>query len=154
MAHRSRWGWHPCDYETYLLLKRLNARCERALRRFAEWRRWRRKRPHNRLVREPVLDHEGRGVGTRVVGPKAEPVLDPLFCVRRQVRSFRGPDGRPLQEAAWVEDVSFCDLGIPEAYRTARRPVPTEEQVPALRLTPEEVRRLAERAEDLAGERP
>jgi hypothetical protein len=154
VAYRSRWGWHPCDYETYLLLKRLNARCERAARRHGEWRRWRRKQPHNRLLREPVVDHKGRGVGTRVVGPKPEPVLDPLFCVRRQVRTFRGPDGQPLKEARWVEEVSFCDLGIPEAYRAARRPVPAEGQVPALRLTPAEVRRLADRAEDLAGERP
>jgi hypothetical protein len=153
MAHRSRWGWHPCDYETYLLLKGLNARCERAVRRHAEWRRWRRKKPENRLLRESVVDRDGRRVGTRVVGPKPEPVLDPLFCVRRQVRSFRGPAGEPLTEARWVEEVSFCDLGIPEAYRTARRPVPSEDLVPALRLTPAEIRGLAGTADEPAGER-
>src|SRR5262245_25124532 len=143
MAHRSRWGWHPCDYETYLLLKGLNARCERAARRHAEWRRWRRQKPEHRLLREPVIDRDGRRAGTRVVGPKPEPALDPLFCVRRQVRSFRGPGGEPLIEARWVEEVSFCDLGVPEAYRTARRPVPSEDLVPPLRLTPAEIRRLA-----------
>jgi hypothetical protein len=144
MAHRSRWGWHPCDYETYLLLKELNARCERAVRRYAKWRRWRRKQPHNRLLRQPTIDREGRVAGSRVLSPKPEPVLDPLFCVRRQVRTIRGPDGRTLNEARRVEEVSFCDLGIPEAYRTARRPVASEDLVPALRLTPAEIRRLAD----------
>ena len=153
MAHRSRWGWHPCDYETYLLLKQLNARCERALRRHGEWRRWRRKQPHNRLLREPVVDGKGNRVGSRVVGPKPESVLDPLFCVRRQVRTFRGPDGKPLTEARWVEEVSFCDRGVPEAYRAARRPVPSEGLVPPPRLTPAEVRRLAAQEEEPAGER-
>ena len=28
MIHPSRWGWHPCDYATYRLLKRLHHVCE------------------------------------------------------------------------------------------------------------------------------
>ena len=139
MAHRSRWGWHPCDYQTYLLLKGLNSLCERARRQYAAWQRWRRKMPHNRVVRRKVKDDQGRAIGTEVIGPRPEPELPALFCTRYQAVS----QGRA------AEQVAFSDLGIPEAYRAARKPVPTREQVQPLALTAEQVRRLSE----LAGER-
>jgi len=142
MVHQSRWGWHPCDYATFLLLKRLNRACEEARRRHAAWRRWQRKLPHNRVVRRRLRDAQGRRVGSEVVGPMPEPPLPPLVCVRRLVPAVWGADGRPLQEPRLVEDVVFGDLGIPEAYRSARRPAPSAEQVRPLRITEEELRRL------------
>src|SRR5947209_1054995 len=80
MAHQSRWGWHPCDYATFLLLKELNRLYERALRQFAAWRRWQRKMPHNRVIRRTIVDAHGRKIGAEIVGPMPEPQLPPLFC--------------------------------------------------------------------------
>src|SRR5258708_7722439 len=124
MAHRSKWGWHPCDYETYRLLKALHRLCDQARRQCAAWRRWRRKRPHNRILRRAVIDEQGNKVGGEVVGPRPEPELTPLFCHRRQVLTSWSEDGRPLKEARPAETVEFDDHGIPEAYAAARRPVP------------------------------
>jgi hypothetical protein len=55
MTYRSRWGYHPCNYETFLKLKRLHKAYFEGLRMLAIWRRWRAKRPHNRRVPEPVV---------------------------------------------------------------------------------------------------
>jgi hypothetical protein len=144
MACQSRWGWHPCDYETYRLLKWLHACCVKARRDFAAWQRWRRKQPHNRVVREWIRDEQGRRIGSRVVGPRPEPPLCPIFCVRAHVISQSRQD-------RIGERVSFSSHGIREAYRAARTPLPSEEQVQPLSLTPEAIRRLAAQVEEVYG---
>jgi hypothetical protein len=148
MAHRSRWGWHPCDYPTYLLLKELHGLYERAQHQYAAWRRWQRKKPHNRVVRRKITDETGNKVGEEIGGPRPEPPLPPLFCVRRQVPSFWSEDGKPIKTARLVEQIDFDDHSVAEAYRTARTPMPNEKEVKALPLAPEEVRALLERARE------
>ncbi|SRR5579885_148796 len=143
MAFRSRWGWHPCDYETFTLLKRLHGAYWRALRQYATWKRWRRKMPHNRVLRRRIRDEQGRKIGSVVVGPWPEPPLPPLFCVRHSVLTHWGEDGQPLPEGRLTEEFVFDDLGIAAAYRAARRPTATEAEVMPLSLTADEVRRLA-----------
>ena len=152
MAHRSRWGWHPCDYATYRLLKDLNALHEQARRQFAAWQRWRRKLPHNRVLRRKVVA-QGNQVGTEVVGPRPEPPLHPLFRMCRQVLSYHDAGGRPLRKPQHVEEVVFLGHGIPEAYRLARTPVATPQQVEPLPLTTDEIRHLAEEAARLGQRR-
>ena len=147
MAHSSKWGWHPCDYQTYRLLKELHRLCERARRQFAAWQRWRRKLPHNRVLRRTVVNETGVKIGVEVVGPRPEPELPPLFCVPRRMLTYWSEDGRPLKTGRPVEIVEFDDHGVPDAYQAARRPVAAETAVQPLRLTAEEVRRLAEKAE-------
>jgi hypothetical protein len=146
MAHRSKWGWHPCDYQTYRLLKALNRLFEQARRQHAAWHRWHRKRPSNRVIRRNILDERGNKVGREVVGPQPEPNLAPLFCVRRSVLTHWSEDGRPLKTGRLVETVDLLDHGIPDAYRAARHPAPTEQEAGRLSVSPEEVRRLAEQA--------
>jgi hypothetical protein len=136
-VHQSRWGYHPCDYETFQKLKKLHARYWRALRGYAAWRRWQRKRPQNRVIREWLRDAQGRRIGHRIVGPRPEPPLDPLFCVRAQVFSHFAEDARLVREGTVVERVSFHDHGIPAAYRLARKPAATPEEVPAMPLSDE-----------------
>jgi hypothetical protein len=144
MVHRSRWGFHPCDYATFLLLKKLNVLCERARRQFAAWQRWHRKMPHNRVLRRKVVDADGRRIGREVVGPMEEPPLSELFRTVRHVRTYWSQDGKPLRDGRLVEEACFDDRGIPEAYRSARRPAGSETDVKPLRLDLEEVRRLCE----------
>jgi hypothetical protein len=55
MTYRSRWGYHPCDYATYLKLRLLHKAYFEGLKLLARWRRWRAKRPHNRKGPEPVV---------------------------------------------------------------------------------------------------
>jgi hypothetical protein len=55
MTYRSRWGHHPCNYETYWKLRRLHKAYYEGLTLLARWRRWRAKRPHNRKGPEPVV---------------------------------------------------------------------------------------------------
>src|SRR5262245_65518005 len=98
MAHQSRWGWHPCDYATFLLLKQLNARYEKALRLFSAWKRWQRKMPRNRVIRETIRDGRGRKIGSRIIGVCPEPRLDPLFCTRQKVVRHWSSAGQHLRE--------------------------------------------------------
>src|SRR5262245_45890464 len=128
-VHRSRWGYHPCDYETFTLLKRLNAVCERARRRHAEWQRWNGKLPHNRLLCRKVRDAEGRVVGREVVGPRPEPALLPPFAHKKKVLSFWSEEGKRLKTGRPVDEAVFEDLGIPAAYRAARTPAASPELV-------------------------
>jgi hypothetical protein len=66
----------------------------------------------------------------------------------------RSADGKRLPAGETGERVCFSDLGIPEAYRAARRPVSAAGQVTPLRLTPQEIRDLAARAAELSNETP
>jgi hypothetical protein len=145
MAHRSRWGWHPCDRATYLLLKKLHGYYWRALRRFAEWQRWRRKQPQNRVIRAWIRDDEGNRVASRIVGPRPEPPLCPVFCTRAFVV-------RHGKEERLGERVSFCGHGIAEAYRAARTLLADPEKVQPLSLSSEEIRRLAAQVEEVYGQ--
>ena len=55
MAFRSRWGYHPCNYETYRKLRKLHKAYWEGRRLLAKWHRWKAKRPHNRTRPEPVV---------------------------------------------------------------------------------------------------
>jgi len=139
---QSRWGFHPCDYETFQLLKKLNFHFERARRRFAEWKRWKRKLPHNRVLRSTIRDAAGRKVGTEILGPRPEPVLSPVFCERVMIVRVGAPAG---------ERVRLLYEDLPEVYREARRPKASREEVRPLRYSAETLRQLVRLVE--AGER-
>ena len=51
----SRFGFHPCDYATFVKLKRVHKGYHEALRKVAAHRRWARKMPHNRNGPEPAV---------------------------------------------------------------------------------------------------
>lgn len=51
--HRSRFGFHPCDYTLFLKLKYLRKHYWIAVRQFHTWHRWFRKEPQNRIGTEP-----------------------------------------------------------------------------------------------------
>lgn len=136
---RSKWGFHPCDYQTYLLLKELNRLYEKAKRAYAAWRRWARKLPHNRVMRRWLRNPEGQRIGRQALGPQPEPRLPRLFCTRTQV--VQSTTGNRLGVR-----VAFDGLGVPAAYRTARTPVACAEAVRPLPWTAEEMRWLLEQA--------
>jgi hypothetical protein len=50
---QSRWGFHPCDYEFFLKLKRLHKWYWQTLYDFHRWHRWWRRLAANRIGSEP-----------------------------------------------------------------------------------------------------
>lgn len=50
---KSRWGFHPCDYELFLKLRRLHKWYWQTLYDFHRWHRWWRKEEQNRSGPEP-----------------------------------------------------------------------------------------------------
>ena len=53
ITFRSRWGFHPCSYETFRKLKRLHKWYWQTVRDFHRWHRWWRKQPQNRTAVAP-----------------------------------------------------------------------------------------------------
>jgi hypothetical protein len=76
-VHQGKYGYHPCDKETYLKLKALNKLYVEALRQKAAWDRWNRKLPKNRFCRRKVRDAEGN-ISSQIV-PMVEPALNSLL---------------------------------------------------------------------------
>jgi hypothetical protein len=140
---RSRWGWHPCDYQTYLLLKRLNNLYEKAVHAAAAWQRWARKKPSNRVIRRYARNGRGQKIGSEVVGPMPEPRLCPLFCAKSYLVGQRSPEGHP------VPCVKFhFPWNVAEVYRAARKPVSSPEAVKSLPWAAEEIRQFIAQAEE------
>jgi len=110
------------------MLKDLNKRWENARRETAAWRRWAQKLPHNRVRRPRLRDDRGRVIGYGRPEPLPEPPLDPAFC-----RKVTRPSGRV--------EVVLSGEEIAAAYRLARHPKPTADDVISLPLAEDEIRR-------------
>jgi hypothetical protein len=137
-VYQSRWGYHPCDFETCQRLKKLNALYEQARRTCADWQRWARKAPANRVIRRWLRDESGRKVGSEVIGPRPEPKLSLLFCTR----SFVGKGDKLRPQVTFHFPWNVTDL-----YRVARTPAITPERVQPLPWTREELRQLVAEGE-------
>jgi hypothetical protein len=109
------------------MLKELNARWFRARRQAAAWQRWNRKLPHNRVRRSRIRDDRGRIIGYGPSIPLPEPPLPADFCRKMQL-----PSGR------W--DLVLFDDGIEAAYRLARFPKPSPQDVSLLSISEEQIR--------------
>lgn len=106
------------------MLKELNRLWMESRRRAAAWRRWSRKLPHNRVRRPRIRDAAGRPIGYGSPEPLPEPIVPTAFC-----RKIELPSGR-------VELV--LDGGrVESAYRIARHPSSTAEDVKPLLMTEE-----------------
>jgi hypothetical protein len=107
-AHRSRWGYHSCGRETFLLFKEFHRYMLHDLRRTRAWERWNAKMPENRRGNEPACMGTGhdlyewtlqeyRNARTPVLTPALAPKFDPppTWTVRlSKLRELHG-DIRP-----------------------------------------------------------
>ncbi len=143
---RSRWGFHPCDYPTFRMLKFLNQVYLQAVRRAHAWARWQRKDPQNRVSRRRIRNEKGQTIGYEPPVPLAEPSLCPVFS--RKVGEQRHVDkkGQFSSEGFTQEKVVMEDCWIPVDYASARRPVPDAAGVQALHHSRAELQTLYERA--------
>lgn len=121
---QSRFGFHACNYETYKKIKKLYGFYWKALRRNAEWERWNRKEPQNRILRKWYRNEKGQKTGFEIVGPKPEPQRYPIFGTLNYV-----PKGGHALKA----------MGVVDAYLTAKHPYATPEAVKPLGLSVEQI---------------
>jgi len=126
--YRSRWGYHPCDWNACIRIKRLRFLWFLTVRRLAAWRRWSNKLPHNRVVWRRIRGEDGRPIGWEKVEALAEPRV-PEFMVDEA-------RGRRAIAHAWID----------ACYRQAKQPAVEPVEVwPAERL--KEIEELLSRLE-------
>lgn len=134
-VYRSRWGYHPCPYETFLKLKKLSAAYWEAVGRAASWKRWHRKAPHNRVARRKIRDELGRKVGSEVIGPMPEPNISGPFLNDRTV----------IRYGESFRTVTADDMGVLAALCRARYPSGSPSDVRALAVSNMEIDELIEK---------
>lgn len=109
-THQSRWGFHPCDHETFRDLKEFHKLLLRDLRATRRYERWSAKLPHNRVRRT-----YGPGRILLKTEPTPEPKCvgterDVYLWVLAEYRNARKPQ-------ATLEAVAPLDL--PAKWRTS-----------------------------------
>lgn len=154
-VYQSKWGYHPCSRETYRKLRFLNGVYQKALSMAEAYRRWERKAPHNRILKETVRDEQGIKRGKRPIVdaagkpvPQPEPEICPVFSnkVVRKVNYDRDGSYSPNGvERTFVETDGPYILA---ASRQARKPVATPEEVRPLPISEEDIDKLYAQAKD------
>ena len=119
-VYESKWGWHPCDAETYQMLRRCNYLRLLAWHQDAKHDRWARKHPRNRVRRPAIRDQYGRKTGYGETIPIPEPSL-----AHRELKLTTSGDG---------------SVDIHKNYIRAKYPKSSPETVDALTKTKEQIR--------------
>lgn len=139
-AIKSKWGFHPCGYETFMKLKSLQKLYQDALRRKAAWERWERKLPENRISRKKIRNSAGQVVGFMAPQPLPEPELNNLLekveYTTHQDRSGQYSTKPHKRERVVLR--KFAELILAD-YRNARFPVSAENQVRPLKLSEDQI---------------
>jgi hypothetical protein len=143
---RSRWGFHPCDYQTYRRLKFLNQLHMKAVRMAHAWERWRRKDPHNRVIRHRIRNEKGQIIGYEAPVPLPEPKMCSVFSQKVIEQRHVDKKGNIFREGFMQEKVVTNNLWIPADYASARKPVADPGQVQPLHHTLAEIEELSETA--------
>lgn len=129
-VHTSRFGLHPCNYETYRMLKRLAWHEHVAWCQYKRWVRWQRKMVHNRVRRKVRRNELNQKIGYEILGPMPEPPLNTNFT------HVRYSDAHPDGEFHWI----FRPI-LP-SYQRAKTPQPSIDDVQPLFMLREEIRNL------------
>lgn len=137
---QSRWGYHPCSYETSRRLKLISKVYHRAINMAAKWKRWKRKDPKNRAIRQKIRNELGQVIGYQKPIPMPEPILCPIFT------TFDIRDGNTTVTTNGSEWVVDC--------AQARRPQPTQAATQPLTHTTEEIDELFQKASAWLGTTP
>lgn len=119
-VYRSRWGFHPCSRATFLKLKAIHKAYWQAVRAHADWKRWHRKEPQNRIIREYLRDSQGRKCGVVSTRPRPEPQWCPVFPAKKWPgHSTQSDYAKAFPHSKWCK---LDDHGILNLYQQARRP--------------------------------
>ena len=143
-VHQSRWGHHPCSYDVFMKLKLLNKLYSEAIRNKAQWERWNRKDPHNRVTRKKIRNSAGEVVGYQAPEPMSEPELCPTLEKLKKKVDF-DKNGKYYKEGIELEFVEFRNNKlqlIPDIYREARYPKESPDDVKPMKLSLKEIDEL------------
>lgn len=135
-VNQGKYGFYPCNHATYLKLKELNKHVTKALSQCANWYRWARKAPHNRVNRI-------RKTGV-VIGPRLEPTVNPLFFTKKEYETHLSRNGEYFKnkiKEETLESTGFISLIMCD-YRNARYPVQDSKDVESLDLSLEKIDEL------------
>ena len=144
---QSRWGFHPCDYSTYRKLKFLHHVYLKAVQMARAWERWKRKDPHNRVMRRRIRNDQGQVIGYESPVPLAEPQLCSLFTKKVLEKRHVDKHGNVFRDGFHEETLVTDDPGIVLNFSAARRPVKEPSEVRAMRLSAEAIDGLYEQAQ-------
>ena len=162
-AYQSKWGFHPCDLETYKKLRKLNQWFLKAQIKAAEWNRWARKDEQNRVIRKFIRNDQGQKIGCEVVGPKPEPNLDSIFCkIDKETSCYMRFDWTRTAQTYWLRRTKFGEstkeeycfyltglyvdsFGIESDYHNAKKPVAEDAVIP-LKNSVKEINDLYEKS--------
>ncbi len=125
-VHKGKYGYYPCDFETYRKLKEINKHFEKEKHQVGNWNRWAAKLPKNRLLRRWLRNDKNQRIGVEILGPKPEPILSRIFS---DIKTFAY--GRNLAQ--------FTRQDIPYEYSKARYPKSRPEDVLPLLITQSEI---------------
>lgn len=113
-AHKSKFGYHACSYETYKKLKTLKTLYFQSLYQNAKVNRFNRKKFENRF-KVSVRNEKGQRIGWRFNDSVVEPFRYPFFQQKRYI----APGCHALD-----------DCGILQAFEIARKPYEKNKVVP------------------------
>lgn len=112
VSHKSRWGYHPCSYETFTLIRKLHRYMWRMCRELGRQRAWERKRPENRKGPRPEVCPYIRRLDIEIT---YSPSQWSRRCRAEAAENFRTGN-----------ELILPDRGLIELYRSARYPKSTE----------------------------
>lgn len=134
LVFEGKFGFYPCDYETFKKLKELKKAYWQTVYKLGAWFRWNAKLPENRVRTRRTKDAVGRVSGREIVGPWEEP----QFCP-----AFGKPAGRHWNMKTTVPQ-HLSDHGILNAFEFARMPKKTAEEVTPLKISEDQINKLLE----------
>lgn len=129
MAHQGKYGWYPCDLETYHKLKAINLAYDQAIHKMKAWKRWERKDPKNRVIRRKLKDSTGQVVGYGLAEPMSEPEICPVFCKKVVKKVYFDKANNYHKNGLDWTDVELIESSVYDDYRKARYPVASEAEV-------------------------
>lgn len=127
----TNWGYVAYSYDDYMNLKRLNKIFQKARTHAAQWNRWGRKEPQNRVQKKWIRNEKGQRIGHEVLGPLPEPVVCDLFS-----KKHRWFDQYVTENAVEIE------------YQNSHRPVEKIEDVPPATMPTKDIDKLLKQAEE------
>ena len=139
-VNKSKYGFHSCDRETFLKLKRLHKEYYIALRQKSIWDRWDRKAPQNRVIRKWTRNEKRQKIGYTIVGPSPEPEINSIFNEKINKKSHWGKNGQYHREQIEETYVNMKDrYDIVANFQRAKRPQASPKFVEKLSITKEEI---------------
>ncbi len=146
---KNKFGFFAYEKITWKKIKRLRSWYYVAIQQAANWNRWHAKKPENRTVQ--IKEQIGDKTVVKLVVPKSEPFLVPVFTQKQVVISYFDRDGKYVPGGFNDEKVSVCDMGILALYDTVKKPKKYLKNVPEITHTDEEITAMLKKINAVKG---